>query len=60
MCPLCDEHDGQPCTVSEKPNGRIVCSCGKHSWPNAGVFLETMRQKDLKITGFVHTWTQSY
>ena len=40
MCPFCKEHDGRPCTVSEKPNGRIVCSCGRHSWPNAGVFLD--------------------
>lgn len=60
MCPFCKEHDGRSCTVSEKPSGRIVCACGRHSWPNAGAFLETVRLENLKITGRVHTWTQSY
>ena len=60
MCPFCQEHDGKPCTVSEKPGGRIVCSCGLHSWPNSGAFLETCRQMSLKITGQVHIWTQGY
>ena len=60
MCPFCHAHDGRPCTVSEQPNGRIRCSCGRHSWPNAAVFLETCRRLSLTITGQVHTWTQSY
>jgi hypothetical protein len=60
MCPICNEHDGKTCTVSEKPDGRITCSCGRHSWPNSGAFLESMRLKNLKITGQVHSWTQSY
>lgn len=60
MCPFCKEHDGKPCTVTEKSDGRIACACGKHGWPSAGAFLETVRLQNLKITGRVHTWTQSY
>lgn len=60
MCPFCKEHDGKGCEIIEKPGGRIVCACGKHSWPNSGVFLETMRLEHLKVVGMVHTWTQSY
>ena len=60
MCPFCKEHDGKGCNVTEKPGGRIVCACGKHSWPDSGAFLETVRLQNLKITGRVHTWTQSY
>jgi hypothetical protein len=60
MCPLCKEHDGKICTLSEKPGGRIVCSCGRHSWPNARALEETCRLKSLTIVGTVHTWTQSY
>jgi hypothetical protein len=59
MCPLCREHDGKPCTLAEREDGRIVCSCGKHSWPNAGALEETCRQMALTITGQVHNWTQS-
>jgi len=46
--------------VSEKPNGRLMCSCGRHSWPSQGAFLETCRRLSLTITGQVHDWTQSY
>jgi hypothetical protein len=60
MCPFCKPHDGKPCTVSEKPNGRLMCSCGRHSWPNSATFLETCRRMSLTMTRTVHDWTQSY
>jgi hypothetical protein len=60
MCPFCGEHDGRACPVTEKPNGRLVCACGRHSWPNASVFLETCRRQSLTIVGQPHIWTQSY
>jgi hypothetical protein len=60
MCPLCGEHDGKPCPVEEMRSGRLTCGCGKHSWPNSGVFLETCRRLSLTITGQPHIWTQSY
>jgi len=60
MCPFCNTHDGKPCTVSEKPGGRILCACGRHSWPNTGAFLETCRRLSLTIAGTIHDWTQSY
>lgn len=60
MCPYCKEHEGKGCELTEKPDGRIVCACGKHSWPNSAAFLETMRRENLKVVGMVHTWTQSY
>lgn len=60
MCPFCKSHDGKPCTVSEKPNGRLVCACGQHSWPNSGVFLETCRRESLTVTSTFHDWTQSH
>lgn len=60
MCPFCGRHGDKPCTVSEKPNGRIMCSCGRHSWPNSGAFLESCRRASLTITGMVHDWTQAY
>lgn len=60
MCPFCNEHDGKPCTVSETPGGRLLCSCGRHGWPSTGAFLESCRLADLTITGMVHTWTQGY
>ena len=59
MCPLCKPHDGKPCTLAEQPDGRIVCSCGLHSWPNSGSLEETCRRQSLTITGQVHNWTQS-
>jgi hypothetical protein len=60
MCPLCNAHDGKPCTIVEKPNGRLVCSCGRHSWPNAAALQETCRRQSLTVVRTVHTWTQSY
>ena len=60
MCPLCKSHDGKPCTLAERPDGRITCSCGLHSWPNSGALEETCRLLSLTITGQIHTWTQSY
>lgn len=59
MCPFCTGRD-RPCRVVEKPNGRLACECGKHSWPNSGAFLETCRRQSLTIVRTVHTWTQSY
>ncbi len=59
MCPLCGEHDGKTCALIERPDGRIVDSCGRHSWPNAGALQETVRRMSLTITGQVHDWTQS-
>ena len=59
MCPYCREHDGKVCDVAEKPNGRLVCDCGKHSWPNSGSFLESCRLASLTMVRTVHTWTQS-
>ena len=60
MCPFCKEHDGKPCRVIEKPNGRLVCECGRHAWPNAGVFLECCRRESLTVVRRPHLWTQSY
>jgi hypothetical protein len=60
MCPLCKEHDGRTCTVTEKPDGRVVCACGRHSWPGAAAFLESCRKLSLTITGHPQIWTQSF
>ncbi len=60
MCPFCKTHDGKPCTVSETPSGRIVDSCGRHSWPNSAAFLESCRRESLKTVGQIHIYTQSY
>ena len=60
MCPICKTHDGQPCTIVERPSGRLACSCGKHSWPNSAALQETCRTMSLTVVGTVHTWTQSY
>lgn len=60
MCPICGDHQGKPCEVNELPNGRLQCSCGSHSWPNSGTFLESCRRSSLTIVGTVHDWTQSY
>lgn len=59
MCPYCREHEGKPCGVTEKPNGRLVCDCAKHSWPNSGAFLESCRLASLTVVRTVHTWTQA-
>lgn len=60
MCPFCKEHDGKDCPVTEKPNGRLVCACGRHAWPNASAFLESCRRLSLTIVRQPHFWTQSY
>ncbi len=60
MCPYCKEHDGKPCEVTEKPSGRLVCGCGRHSWPNSAAFLETCRVMSLTVVGRKHIWTQGY
>ena len=60
MCPFCKEHDGKACRVVEKPNGRLVCECGRHSWPSSGVFLESCRRQSLTITGCPQIWTQGF
>jgi hypothetical protein len=60
MCPFCKEHDGKACKVTEKPSGRLICECGRHSWPNSGALLETCRRQSLTITGTLQIWTQSY
>jgi hypothetical protein len=60
MCPFCKTHDGLPCTLSEKPGGRIMCACGRHAWPNTGAYLESCRRLSLTVTGQIHDWTQSY
>ncbi|HEY3215670.1 MAG TPA: hypothetical protein VGK93_04195 [Candidatus Eisenbacteria bacterium] len=58
MCPLCKEHEGKPCEIRERPDGRLVCSCGRHSWPNSGALQETCRLASLTIERTPHTWTQ--
>ena len=60
MCPLCKSHDGKPCSLTERADGHIVCSCGLHSWPSSAALEETCRRLSLTITGQLHTWTQSY
>jgi hypothetical protein len=58
MCPFCKEHDGKPCTIQERPDGRLACSCGRHAWPNAAALQESYRRASLTISRHVHTWTQ--
>jgi hypothetical protein len=60
MCPLCRDDDDQACLVTELPNGRLICACGRHSWPNSAALLETCRQQSLTITGMPQIWTQGY
>ena len=60
MCPNCKPHDGKPCAVTEKPNGRLTCSCGRHSWPTSGAFLESCRRASLTTVRTIHDWTQGY
>jgi hypothetical protein len=57
MCPLCKD---KPCKVVERPDGRLACECGKHSWPNAAVYAETLRTVNLTVVKAVHNWTQSF
>jgi len=58
MCPFCKEHDGKPCGIHERPDGHLVCSCGRHSWPNAAALQESMRRASLTIVNTAHIWTQ--
>jgi len=57
MCPFCKDKD---CRIVEQPSGRLVCECGKHSWPNSGAYDEACRKASLTVVKAVHTWTQSY
>ena len=58
MCPICKQHDGKPCLIEERKDGRLACACGQHSWPNAAALQETCRLTSLTVVGTVHTWTQ--
>jgi hypothetical protein len=58
MCPICKQHDGKPCRVEERKDGRLVCSCGKHSWPDSKALEESCRRASLTVARTVHTWTQ--
>lgn len=57
MCPFCKD---KPCKVVERPDGKLVCECGRHSWPNAGVYAEALRRQNLTVVKAVHTWTQGF
>ena len=57
MCPL---RKDKPCRVAERPDGKLTCECGKHSWPNAAVYAESLRQANLTVVKAVHHWTQSF
>jgi hypothetical protein len=57
MCPFCKD---SPCRVLERPDGKLVCVCGRHSWPNAAVFAESLRTANLTVVKAVHNWTQSF
>ena len=57
MCPFCKD---KPCKVIEQPNGRLVCECGHHAWPNAAVYGEACRKANLTVVKTVHEWTQSF
>ena len=57
MCPICTD---KPCKVLERPDGKLVCECGKHAWPSADVYAESLRRANLTVVKAVHNWTQSY
>ncbi len=57
MCPFCKD---KSCKVAEQPDGKLACACGKHSWPNAAVYAESLRCNDLTVVKTVHNWTQSF
>ena len=59
MCPFCKDHL-KPCKVIEQPSGKLMCECGRHSWPNAAVYAESLRMNNLTVVKAVHNWTQSY
>ncbi len=56
MCPMCKD---PKCQVNEQPDGKLVCSCGKHAWPNAAIYAEACRKASLTVVKAVHNWTQS-
>lgn len=58
MCPLC-KREGKDCPVEPRESGRLICACGKHSWPDSAAFQETCRLLSLTISRTVHAWTQS-
>ena len=50
MCPFCKDNT---CKIVEQPSGRLVCECGKHSWPNSGAYDEACRKaRQLQSSGF--------
>jgi len=57
MCPFCRDRQ---CKIIERPDVRIACECGRHSWPNAALYAESLRQADLTVVRAVHNWTQSF
>lgn len=59
MCPFCNDPN-KPCRVIEQPDGKLMCECGKHSWPNAAVYAESLRLNNLTMARTVHNWTQSF
>ena len=56
MCPFCKD---KPCKVIEQPSGKLACECGRHAWPNSGVYAEACRVASLTVGHMVHNWTQS-
>jgi hypothetical protein len=58
QCPDCHA-DGRTCAVRETPDGKLACECGRHQWPNAGVYAEWLRRRNLTQVKAVHNWTQS-
>ena len=56
MCPFCKD---KPCQVVEQPSGKLVCECGRHSWPSSAVYAEACRKASLTVGRMVHNWTQS-
>jgi hypothetical protein len=59
MCPFCTNPD-KPCLVTERPDGRLACACGRHSWPNVAAFVETCRTLSLTQNSAPLIYTQSY
>ena len=59
MCPFCKDPQ-KPCKVIERPDGRLVCECGQHSWPDSAQFAESLRLANLTVVRAVHNWTQSF
>ena len=59
MCPFCNDPN-TPCRVLEQPDGKLVCECGRHAWPNAATYEESVRLANLTVTRMVQSWTQGY